>query len=88
MRGGSRRSHAVVGDSLNGLTDALRRQGKIESGTRRSRRCRGEPDGWVRCLRRQLRAPQLHLINGPPRYDEHSCGYAEVRRSSTIRIRT
>ena len=42
---GVKRIHGVVGDSLNGLTDALRRQGKIESGTRRSRRCRGAPDG-------------------------------------------
>jgi hypothetical protein len=36
--------HGVVGDSLNGLTDVLRRQDKIESGTTRSRRCRGAPD--------------------------------------------
>ena len=42
---GVKRIHGVVGDSLNGLTDALRRQGKIEFGTRRSRRCRGAPDG-------------------------------------------
>ena len=41
---GVKRIHGVVGESLNGLTDALRRQGKIESGTRRSRRCRGASD--------------------------------------------
>jgi pyruvate dehydrogenase (quinone) len=36
---GVKRIYGIVGDSLNGLTDAPRRQGKIEwatSGTRRS----------------------------------------------------
>jgi pyruvate dehydrogenase (quinone) len=40
---GVRRIYGIVGDSLNGLTDAIRRQGKIEwttSDTRKSPRSR------------------------------------------------
>ena len=43
---GVKRIYGIVGDSLNGLTDALRRQGKIKwcmSGTRRSRPSRRVP---------------------------------------------
>jgi hypothetical protein len=59
---GVKRTYGIVGDSLNGLTDALQRQGKIDwihvrRGGRRLRSgCRGASDGGARRLRRQLRA--------------------------------
>ena len=43
---GVKRIYGIVGDSLNGLTDSIRRQGKIEwcmSGTKRSPPSRPAP---------------------------------------------
>jgi pyruvate dehydrogenase (quinone) len=42
---GVKRIHAVVGDSLNGLTDALRRQGGFSPAREGRGGCRGAPDG-------------------------------------------
>jgi thiamine pyrophosphate-dependent acetolactate synthase large subunit-like protein len=48
---GVKRVYGIVGDSLNGLTDSLRRQGKIERGSRRVRSGRrSASDGKTRCL--------------------------------------
>ena len=53
---GIKRIYGIVGDSLNGLTDAIRRQGKIEwvhtCGTRRLRPSRRAPKliYWVSAL--------------------------------------
>src|ERR1700675_1307387 len=57
---GVKRIYGIVGDSLNGLTDAIRRQGKIEGscaargGRGLCGRCGGAPDRRACGLRRKL----------------------------------
>jgi pyruvate dehydrogenase (quinone) len=58
---GVKRIYGIVGDSLNGLTDAIRRQGKIdwlhvrhEEVASFAARCRGPSDRRTRSLRGEL----------------------------------
>ena len=67
---GVERIWGVTGDSLNGLSDSLRRHETSPGCTsatkrrRRSRRARRGADRAARGLRGQLRSRNLHLING------------------------
>jgi thiamine pyrophosphate-dependent enzyme len=89
---GVKSNYGIVGDSLNGLTDALRRQGKIE---------------WVHVRREEVAAfaagaeahmtgdlaicagscgpGNLHLIKQPVRLPPFACASARHRRAHSVR---
>jgi hypothetical protein len=88
---GVKRIYGIVGDSLNGLTDAIRRQGKIEwvhVRTRRLRRVRrrrrGAPDRRARGLRRQLRPGQSAPDQRPLRLSSLARAGAGHRRADPL----
>ena len=88
---GVKRIYGIVGDSLNGLTDSLRRQGKIEwvhvrheeVGGLRGRR-RGASDRRARRLRRQLRARQSAPHQRPVRLPPLAGAGARHRGANTV----
>ena len=88
---GVKRIYGIVGDSLNGFTDAIRRQGRIEwrtcparGGRRLRRRRRGASDRRARRLRRQLRAGQPASHQRPVRLPPLARAGAGHRRADPL----